>query len=215
MVLAGFDSTARMVEWAMAEMVRKPAILKRAQEEVRQVLGMKGHINNHYEAPLEKLEYLKAIFKETVRLHPPSPILAPRECTQTCEINGYTIPKGFQVFVNVWAITRDSKYWTSSSSSAEEFDPERFMNNSIDYKGSNFEFISFGGGKRGCPGLLFGPTISETILANLLCYFDWELPSGVTPETLNMDELMDSVLKKKNNLILVPSPHDNKLMCSD
>ena len=83
------------------------------------------------------------------------------------------------------------------------------MNNSIDYKGSNFEFISFGGGKRGCPGLLFSPTISESILANLLCYFDWDLPFGITPETLDMTELMGSTIRKKEDLILVPisTPH--------
>ncbi|KAI9115554.1 hypothetical protein K1719_013223 [Acacia pycnantha] len=209
-VVAGFESPARLVEWAMAEMVRKPEILRRAQEEVRQVLKTNGNINS---ATLEELKYLKAIFKETLRLHPPSPLLAPRECTQTCEINGYTIPKTTQVLINVWAITRDPHYWTSSLYEAEEFVPERFMNSSIDFRGSHFEFISFGGGKRRCPAILFGPAIAEILLANLLCYFDWELPFGVTPETLDMAELMDSTLKKKNNLILVTSPHGN-LMCT-
>ncbi|XP_054819805.1 5-epiaristolochene 1,3-dihydroxylase-like [Prosopis cineraria] len=208
-ILAGFDSPSRTVEWAMAEMVRKPTILRRAQEEVRQVLRIKGHID---ESALQELKYLKAIFKETLRLHPPSPLLAPRECTQTCEINGYTIPERTQVFVNVWAITRDPKYW-SSSSDTEEFVPERFMNSSVDYRGSNFEFIPFGAGKRGCPGMLFGLAIGEILLAHLLCYFDWKLPFGKTPGTLDMTELMDSTLKKKNNLILVPTPHAN-LVCT-
>ncbi|XP_028795999.1 5-epiaristolochene 1,3-dihydroxylase-like [Neltuma alba] len=215
-IMAAFEPAFRIVEWAMAEMVRKPATLRRAQEEVRQVLRMKGHIN---ETTLEEMKYVKAVFKETLRLHPPSPFLAPRECMETCEINGYTIPKRTQVLVNIWAITRDPKYWSSSFSSSsssaeeEEFVPERFMDSSVDYRGSNFEFISFGAGKRVCPGMLFGPAIAEILLANLLCYFDWQLPSGTTPETLDMTELLDSTLKKKTSLILVPTPHGNP-MCT-
>ncbi|XP_028768447.1 premnaspirodiene oxygenase-like [Neltuma alba] len=191
----------------MADMVRKPRVLEKAQEEVRQVWKKRGYID---ESVVEELEYLKAVIKETLRLHPPAPLLSPRECTQTCEINGYTIPEKTQVFVNVWAIGRDPNYWTSSSSSssysAEEFAPERFMNSS-DCRGSNFEYIPFGAGKRSCPGMLYGPAIGEILLANLLCYFDCELPSGITPETLDMTELVGSTIKRKDNLILVPTPH--------
>lgn len=209
-MLAGFEPASRLVEWAMAEMVRKPRVLEKAQREVRQILKKRGYID---ESVIEELEYLKAVVKESLRLHPPAPLLSPRECTQTSEINGYTIPKGTHVFVNVWAIARDPKSWNTSSSSsydAEEFAPERFMNSSIDFRGLNyFEYIPFGAGKRGCPGMLFGPAISEILLANLLCYFDWELPFGITPETLDMTELMGSTIRKKEDLILVPisTPH--------
>ncbi|XP_054819712.1 cytochrome P450 71D11-like [Prosopis cineraria] len=207
-ILGAFEPASRLVEWAMAEMVRKPTIMKRAQEEVRQVFKTKGYID---ETSIEELEYLKGVIKETLRLHPPAPLLAPRECTKTCEISGFTIPKGTQVLVNVWAIGRDSKYWNSSSSlsDAEEFVPERFMNSCVDYRGSNFEYIPFGAGKRVCPGMLFGPVVGEILLANLLCYFDWDLPSGTTPKTLDMTELMGSTVRKKDNLILIPIPHRN------
>ena len=77
------------------------------------------------------------------------------------------------MLVNAWAISRDPKYWTTSLFDAEEFAPERFSNSSIDYKGSNFQFLPFGAGKRMCPGMLFGPATLEILLAHLLCYFDW------------------------------------------
>ncbi|KAF7815921.1 cytochrome P450 71D9-like [Senna tora] len=192
------EAPPTLVEWAMAEMMKNPRIMRKAQAEVRQAYRSKGHIN---ETNIEELEYLKAIIKETLRLHPPAPLMAPRECTQTCEINGYTIPTGTQVIVNVWAIERDSKYWGSS---AEEFLPERFVKSWIDYRGSNFEYIPFGAGKRICPGMGFGVGIVEIVLAHLLCFFDWELPSGITAETLDMGEYLSSTLRRKNKLILIP-----------
>ncbi|KAF7815923.1 Cytochrome P450 71D11 [Senna tora] len=205
MITAGTDAPPTLVEWAMAEMIRSPRVMKRAQEEVRQVYRSKGYIN---ETIFDKLEYLKAVIKETLRLHPPPPLMAPRESTQTCEINGYTIPSGTQLLVNVWAIGRDPKYWGTS---AEEFLPERFLNSPIDYKGFNFEFIPFGSGKRVCLGMSFGVASVEIVLANLLCHFDWELPGGTTPETLDMTEYMSSTLGRKNNLILIPISYNNPI----
>ncbi|KAF7815974.1 premnaspirodiene oxygenase-like [Senna tora] len=203
MILAGTEPSLTVVEWAMVEMLRKPRVMKRAQAEVRQVVFRnKAYNNNIDETSLEELEYLKAIIKETLRLHPPGPFLIPRDCTETCEINGFTIPIGTQVMVNVWAIGRDPNYWGTS---AEEFLPERFLKSSIDYRGLNFEYIPFGAGKRICPGMLFGMASVEIILASLLCFFDWELPYGITPKTLDMAETLGAILKRKSPMILVPT----------
>lgn len=100
-----------------------------------------------------------------------------------------------------WAIARDPNYW----SLPEEFFPERFLNISIDHKGFNFEYIPFGSGKRIFPGMLFGLATVEFLLAQLLCYFDWDLPSGITPQTLNMTETSTSItMRRKSCLILIP-----------
>jgi cytochrome P450 len=86
----------------MAELVRNPRVMKKAQTEVRTYF--KG-LTNEDEMDLSKLNYMHLVIKETLRLHPPAPIIARRQIRQeTCIIYGYDIPKGTIVLVNVWAI---------------------------------------------------------------------------------------------------------------
>ncbi|KAK7299942.1 hypothetical protein RJT34_10772 [Clitoria ternatea] len=202
MFIAGGESTSTTVEWAFSEMLKNPRVLKRAQEEVRQYFGNKGYV--HEDVSLEELKYLNSVIKETLRLHPPAPLLVPRECDETCEINGYTIPVGTQVFVNAWAIGRDPKYWTEG----DNFYPERFLHSPIDYKGSNFEFIPFGAGKRICPGILFAEPAIQLPLAQLLYYFDWELPFGISHENFDITEAFGTTVRRKNDLFVIPIPYN-------
>ena len=195
--IAGGETSSTTLEWVFSEMLKNPRVLKRAQAEVREVFGSKGYVE---EKALQELKFLKAVIKETLRLHPPGPLLAPRECGETCEINGYTIPAGTQVHVNAWAIGRDPRHW----SEAEKFYPERFLDCPIDYKGSYFEFIPFGAGKRICPGISFALTNIELPLAQLLYYFDWELPFGVSPENFDMTEAFGTSVRRKNDLLVIP-----------
>ncbi|XVF77122.1 hypothetical protein PTKIN_Ptkin14bG0015300 [Pterospermum kingtungense] len=143
--VAASDSSFTTLEWAMSELLKNPRVMQKAQAEVRQVFNRKRHIDGE---GLHELEYLKLVVKESLRLHPPAPLI-PRACSQSCKINGYDIPVKSRVMINAWAIGRNSEYW----SEAERFYPERFMNSSIDYKGPNFEFIPFGSGRRMCPGM--------------------------------------------------------------
>ncbi|KAF7833519.1 premnaspirodiene oxygenase-like [Senna tora] len=190
------ETSSITIEWAMSELLRNPVAMKRAQEEVRQVFGSKGYIE---EASIQKLEYLKAVIKETLRLHPPLPLTVPREARESCEILGFHIPKGTQVFVNIWAIMRDPKHWDE----AERFYPERFLESGIDYtSSSNFHYKPFGAGKRICPGILFALPNVELALAHLLFYFDWKLPIGTTPQNLDMSEVFGFSVKKKKDLFL-------------
>jgi cytochrome P450 len=182
----------------MSEMMRNPRVLEKAQAEIRQ--AFKGKIKIH-ETDLQNLSYLKSVIKETLRLHPPAALLMPRECREACEIDGYEIPVKTQVFVNAWAIGRDPAYWHD----AESFIPERFDGSSIDYKGTNFEFIPFGAGRRMCPGILFGVANVELPLAQLLYQFDWELPGKMKPEDLDMIEAFGGVVARKNHLHLIPT----------
>jgi cytochrome P450 len=142
---------------------------------------------------------LKCIVKETLRLHPPLPLSVPRETITSVKIGGYDIPAKTKVFANIWAIQRDPKVWER----LEEFIPERFEDNPIDYKGQDFEFIPFGGGRRGCPGMTFGVASVENVVANLLCWFDWKLKG----EDLDMTEINALTASKKIPLHLVPTLH--------
>jgi cytochrome P450 len=197
MFLAGSDQPATTIIWAMAEMIKNPRIVKKAQAEVRDIFTKRGKID---EKSIGELKYMKAIIKEVLRVHPSSPLLLPRESGQACEIDGYHIPIKSKVIINAWAIGMDPKYWIEP----EKFYPERFIDSSINFKGTNFEYIPFGAGRRICPGIDFGIANVELVLALLLCYFDWKLPNGMKSEDLDMTEVFGANVKRKNNLCLIP-----------
>ncbi|OWM85817.1 hypothetical protein CDL15_Pgr012067 [Punica granatum] len=196
----GGETSATTVDWAMAEMIKKPRILEKAQAEVRRVFDRQGEVQ---EDCLTELKYLKLVIKEVLRLHPALALLLPRECGEQCEINGFEIPKKTRVIINAWAIGRDPEYWDEP----EIFDPERFLNSLIDYKGNNYEYIPFGMGRRICPGINFGLTTVEYLLAMLLYHFDWKLPSGFKNEDVDMTELFGVSVRRKHDLYLIPLPY--------
>ncbi|XVF77142.1 hypothetical protein PTKIN_Ptkin14bG0017200 [Pterospermum kingtungense] len=196
---AGSESLATTVDWAMSELLKHPKLMKTAQNDVRQVFGKNGRVN---EERIQELKFLRSIVKETLRLHPPS-VFTQRECRENCVINGYNIPAKTKVLINLWAIGRDPCYWEE----AEEFRPERFLDSSIDFRGTNFEYIPFGAGRRICPGISFALPNIELPLANLLNHFDWKLPNGVKFEDLDMTEAFGFSVRRKNDLFLIPIPY--------
>ncbi|XP_077217915.1 cytochrome P450 71A9-like [Tasmannia lanceolata] len=179
--IAGIDTSSSSLVWTMVELIRNPRAMKIAQDEVRRIIGTKEMVQ---ESDLHQLNYLQVVVKESLRLHPPAPLLLPRETTEKCIVGGYEIPAKTRVLVNATAIGMDRKYWESP----EEFLPERFIDNPIDYRGQDFEFIPFGIGRRGCPGLQFAIPVIELVLANLLHCFDWELLQKVKRKDVNMTE---------------------------
>jgi len=195
---AGGETSATTIDWTMAEMLKNPRVMKKAQAEVREVFRMNGRVD---ETCINEMKYLKLVIKESLRLHPPAPLLLPRECGETCEIDGYHIPVKSKVIVNAWAIGRDPNSWTDP----ERFYPERFIDSAVDYKGNNFELIPFGAGRRICPGITFGLMNVELTLALLLHHFDWELPNGMKGEELDMTEQFALTVRRKHALYLIPS----------
>ncbi|OVA20835.1 Cytochrome P450 [Macleaya cordata] len=213
MFAAGTDTSHATLEWAMAELLKHPQIMKEVQKEVRDIARGKPNIT---EDDLDKMHYLQLVIKETLRFHPPATLLVPRESTEDIKLQGYDIPAKTRLIINAWAIGRDPNSWTEP----EKFEPKRFMNSSIDYKGQHFELIPFGAGRRGCPGTLFATSTIELGLANLLYRYDWGLPNGATEDELDMAESGPGIvihkkspllkIRKLNNNNLPPSP-PNKL----
>ncbi|OWM73693.1 hypothetical protein CDL15_Pgr026795 [Punica granatum] len=197
----GGESAAATLDWTVAEMIKHPRILEKAQAEVRQVFDeSQGEVR---EEGLEKLQYMKSVLKETLRLHTPAPLLLPRVAAERCEINGFDIPKKARVIVNAWAIGRDPAYWKEP----ETFNPDRFLGNPIEFLGNSFEYIPFGAGRRICPGMNFGLATLEYQLAMLLYHFDWKLPHGLKNEDVDMTELFGPAVKRKHDLYLIPTPY--------
>ncbi|XP_059443346.1 cytochrome P450 71D11-like [Corylus avellana] len=194
---AGSETSAITIIWAMSEMMKNPEVMEKAQAEVREVFNAKGVID---ETAVYEMKYLKLVVKETLRLGPPSNLLIPRESSERCELKGYEIPAKTKVIVNAWAISRDPKYWTDP----ESFKPERFIDSSHDFKGTNFEYLPFGAGRRVCPGTNFGLAIVEYAIALLLYHFDWKLPNGMKPEDLDMTNIAGATVGRKEDLQLIP-----------
>lgn len=195
--LAGSETSATTLQWAMAELVRNPRVMQKAQDEVRRVLDGQKRVT---EGSVSNLQYLHLVLKETLRLHPPAPLLLPRECRSPCQILGVDVPVGAMVLVNAWAIGRDPMHWDAP----DDFVPERFERSSIDFKGADFEYIPFGAGRRMCPGMAFGLANMELALASLLYHFDWELPNGTADVDIDMTEVVEVTARRRDDLLLVP-----------
>ncbi|XP_071716977.1 tryptamine 5-hydroxylase-like [Rutidosis leptorrhynchoides] len=198
MFVAGTDTTSATLEWAMTELVRHPKVVEKAQTEIKSIAEIKGEVE---ESDLHNFNYLKAVIKETMRLRTAVPLLVPRESMQKCTIEGYDIPQKTRVLINTYAIGRDPNSWENPL----VYDPERFVENEADFRGQDFRFLPFGGGRRGCPGYSFGLATIELTLARLLYHFDWKLPNGVGPDDVNLDEIFGLATRKKTALILVPN----------
>ncbi|GAV69629.1 p450 domain-containing protein [Cephalotus follicularis] len=197
---AGSDTTTAAVIWAMTFLKKNPIVMKKAQEEVRNLCGNKGFVN---EDDVQNLPYLKAVVKETLRLQPIVPLLIPRETMQSCKLDGHEIPAKSIVYINAWAIGRDPEAWKNP----EEFNPDRFIGSSIDFKGKDFGLIPFGAGRRICPGMNMAIALVHIAFSNLLYKFDWELPEGMIREDLDFEMLPGIVMNKKNDLCLVAKDH--------
>lgn len=198
MFLAGSETSAATIEWAMSELVKNPHTLKKAQAEVRKVFDETGRVD---EERIQELKYLPLAIKEMLRMHAPLPFLVPRVNSQKCTLNGYEIPTNTRLIVHAWALGRDPKYWAD----ADKFIPERFENAAVDYKGNDLEYLPFGSGRRLCPGMNFGAANLDLALATLLYHFDWELPNGVKNEDLDMTEAFAVTVRRKRHLVLVPT----------
>ncbi|KAM7464685.1 hypothetical protein LguiA_032806 [Lonicera macranthoides] len=198
--LAGVDTGTITMVWAMAELIRNPRVMKKAQHEIRSCIRNKGKVA---ESDINQLEFLRVVVKETLRLHPPGPLLIPRETMSHFKLKGYDIEPKTRMQVNVWGIGRDPKIWKDP----EVFWPERFIDSTVDFKGQHFEFLPFGAGRRGCPGIYMGTTMVELVLANLLYCFDWKLPNGMKEEDVDMEEAAGQTVYKKLALSLVPIIH--------
>jgi cytochrome P450 len=199
LILAGSETSSSTIEWAIAEAIRNPRVMKKVQAELEEVIGKDRRVE---ETDIDRLPYLQAVVKEVFRLHPPAPLLIPHRAESTCEVAGYMIPKDTQVLVNAWAIGRDPIIWNEPL----EFKPERFMGSELEYWGQNFELIPFGAGRRICPGLPLAHRIVHVVIASLLHSFDWSLPNGITPHNLDMTEKFGIALQRALPLIAVPTP---------
>lgn len=169
MIFRGTDTVAILLEWILARMILHPEIQSKAQDEIDHVL----RTNNRTlvaDSDLQNLPYIQAIVKETLRLHPPGPLLSwARLAIHDTHVGPHFIPAGTTAMVNMWAITHDERVWPEP----EVFRPERFMEEDVAIMGSDLRLAPFGSGRRVCPGKTMGLATVHLWLAQLLHKFDW------------------------------------------
>ncbi|KAH9563172.1 hypothetical protein CY35_05G110500 [Sphagnum magellanicum] len=194
MLVAGTDTSSNTLEWAIAELVRHPHCAKKLQAELDEVVGKDRIV---IESDIPNLRYLNAVVKEVLRLHPPVPLNITHVALEDTTVGGFDFVAGTRLTVNIYVIQRDPKWWERPL----EFDPERFIKNpEINPLGSHFQFIPFGTGRRQCPGLMLGLLFVQIGLARLMQSFDFALPNGQDPATLDMTEKFGLTMPRQNPL---------------
>ncbi|KAF3773616.1 Cytochrome P450 82A1 [Nymphaea thermarum] len=194
LVMAGSETSSNTIEWAMTELLRHPDKMAAARSELKQVIGACNFVK---ESDIMHLPYLAAVMKETLRLHPPAPLI-PRRADATTTIRGFTIPKHTQMLINVWALGNDDTLWDKPT----HFLPERFIESDVNFNGKHFQFTPFGAGKRICPGIPLASRIVLLVLASLINSFSWT-PS---PEEVDVKAKFRLVLQKATPLKAFASP---------
>ncbi|XP_042016060.1 cytochrome P450 84A1-like [Salvia splendens] len=197
-MFGGTETVASAIEWAMAELIKSPEDLQKVQEELKNTVGLGRKVE---EPDFEKLTYLRCCLKEVLRLHPPIPLLL-HETSEDATVSGYHVPARSRVMINAWAIGRNPAAWDR----ADEFVPSRFLKaGAPDFRGSNFEFIPFGSGRRSCPGMQLGLYALEMAVAHLLHCYTWQLPDGMKPSDLDMSDVFGLTAPRATRLVAVPT----------
>ncbi|KAL1224437.1 Cytochrome P450 81D11 [Cardamine amara subsp. amara] len=162
MILAGTETLTGTLEWAMLNLLNHPEVLKKARTEIDTEIGFDRLID---EPDVKNLPYLQGIVLETLRLHPAAPTLVPHMTSDDCMLAGYDVPRGSMLLVNAWAMHRDPSTWEDP----EMFKPERFENVKESQK-----VLSFGIGRRSCPGAGMSHRLVSLALGSLVQCFEWE-----------------------------------------
>nr|AOW70089.1 cytochrome p450 family 98 subfamily a polypeptide 8 [Chorispora tenella] len=197
MLTAGADTTAVVIEWAMAEMIKCPLVQEKVQKELDSVIGSQRLMT---ESDISKLPYLQCVVKEALRLHPSTPLMLPHKASETVLLGGYKVPKGATVYVNVQAIGRDPANWRNP----EEFRPERFLEEETDVKGRDFRVLPFGSGRRMCPAAHLSLNLMALVMGILLHCFSWS--SSIPGERIDMSGNPGLLFSMRTPLQALASP---------
>ncbi|ONK64787.1 uncharacterized protein A4U43_C07F29920 [Asparagus officinalis] len=165
LLAAGTDTSMVTIEWAMSLLLNHPHIISKLRAELDFIVGNHRIVS---ESDLPSLPYLRCIIDETLRLHPPAPIIPSHESSDDCNVGGFHVPGGTMLLVNAWAIHRDKQRWKDPNS----FKPDRFMG------GAGREgWMPFGMGRRGCPGEGMAMRVVGLAVGALVQCFEWDTGS--------------------------------------
>ncbi|XP_048533043.1 tyrosine N-monooxygenase-like [Triticum urartu] len=172
-MFAIIDNPSNAVEWALAEMINRPEVMQKAIDELDMVVGKERLVQ---ESDISQLNYLKSCIREAFRMHPYHPFNPPHVAMADTTVAGYTIPKGSHVILSRFGLGRNPKIWVEPL----EFRPERHLNAAnVLLTEPGLRFISFSTGRRGCPGISLGTSVTMMLIARMLQGFTWTKSPGV------------------------------------
>ncbi|WOL11535.1 hypothetical protein Cni_G20298 [Canna indica] len=205
MIFRGTDTTALLTEWVMAELVLHPEAQAKLRREIDTAVSPQLALTD---ADVARMPYLQAVVKETLRVHPPGPLLSwARLSTDDVHLsNGMVVPAGTTSMVNMWAITHDDAVWVQP----EAFCPERFVEAEggvdLDVRGGDLRLAPFGAGRRVCPGKNLGLATVSLWVARLVRGFEWRPAAGMP---VDLSEVLKLSLEMKTPLAAVAAPRED------
>jgi cytochrome P450 len=163
LLLAGHETTAASLAWAMHQLALHPEVVRTARDELSRMSE---------DADPASMHYLDAIVNETMRLCPVVPNIG-RELQAPMTIAGHELPEGVVVALCIYLVHRRADVWPNP----DQFDPSRF----IDSRPNPYQFFPFGGGTRRCLGAAFASYQMKIVLAEVIRRFDIAQQSGYSP----------------------------------
>ena len=173
LLIAGYDTTANALAWAVSELAQHPAVAERLSHEAGAVLN--GRLPAL--ADLPALPYARAVFLETLRLHPPIWILE-RNLEAPVISGEWRLPMGTQVLITPYFLHRLPAHWEKAGA----FEPARFVGPG-DHAEENPAYLPFGTGPRSCIGKQLSLLEGHVFLATLANAGRFRRVAAVPPET--------------------------------
>lgn len=187
----GHDTTTSGISFTLYHLAKNPLIQEKLYKEIERVIGHKQTAPVTY-SQLQDLKYLEMVIKESLRLHPPVPMLG-RQLTEDTIIDETVITAGTNIVIPVYAMHQYPDVFPEP----EKFDPERFTNEA-QMDRSPYSFIAFSAGPRNCIGQRFAMLEIKTVIAKILINF--KLLPPIQTDKLKLRA--DLILKPENGLFL-------------
>ncbi|XP_058221154.1 cytochrome P450 81C13-like isoform X1 [Rhododendron vialii] len=183
--LGGIGSSTSTMERAISLLLNHPEALRRVRTEIDTQVGHSRLVDD---TDFAVLPFLHCVICETLRLHPPLPLLLPHYSSEDCTVGGFDVPRGTTLLVNAWAVHRDPNVWEQPNN----FKPERFE--AIEKEREGFKFVPFGVGRRACPGNNMAMRAISLAIGALIQCFELEKVGG---KKRNASQLVEELISLK------------------
>ncbi|CAM4597268.1 unnamed protein product [Lepidochelys olivacea] len=183
--IAGTESTATTLRWALISLVLHPHIQEEVQKELDAVLGPSQLIC--YE-DRKNLPYTNAVIHEIQRYSCIAPVGVPRQCVKDTTLLGLPVPKGTVILPNICSVLSDPEQWETP----HQFNPTHFLDKDGNFM-SREAFLPFSAGHRVCLGERLARTELFIFFTSLLRAFTFRLPEGVTE--INTERILGGLLQ--------------------